>query len=285
MTTGAPTAQPTDLRTSTAAYRRGRRSATVILVAFGVVFTLPLLWLILASLDSQASWSVEIPHWTLGNFQQALAQNGGALVNSAILSVFSTVLATVCATLAAYALSRRRIPWKGPLLLTVLFLSGIPLSIAIIPVFEIYSTIGWLSILPAGLFLTVTMLPLETYLIKNFIDAVPRELEEAARIEQANTLQVLRRVVLPLSLPGILAASIIGFVMAWGSFIVPLVLITAPSQFPASLTIFGYVGASYVRFGQVAAFSVIYSLPVLVLYGGSARFLSGGFLLAGGVRG
>jgi multiple sugar transport system permease protein len=272
-------------RAARRAGRAGRVAASACLVAFGAVFLLPMLWLILASVDGRASWSVELPNWTLANFKEAFADNGGALLNSVYISVFATCLATVCATLAAYSLSRRRIPWKGPLLLAVLFLSGIPLSIVIIPVFQIFSSLGWLSLWPAGLFLAVTLLPLEIYLIKNFIDAVPRELEEAAVIERASTWHILRRVVLPLSFPGIAAASIIGFVMAWGSFIVPLVLISSPSEFPASLTIYGYVGASYVRFGEIAAFSVVYSIPVVILYAASSRFLSGGFLLAGGIRG
>jgi multiple sugar transport system permease protein len=265
--------------------RAVRRAANGLLAVFGVLFALPLVWLILASIDSEASWSVEIPHLTLSNFREALAANGGSLVNSAILSVVATLIATTSGTLAAFALSRRRVPWKGPLLLTVLFLSGIPLSIAIIPVFEIFASIGWLSLVPTAVFLSVTLLPFEIYLIKNFIDAVPLELDEAARIERASTLYVLRRVILPLSLPGIGAASIIGFVSAWGSFIVPLVLLTSPQQEPASVTMFAYIGASRVEFGQIAAFSVIYSLPVFVLYALSSRLFSGGFFLGGAIRG
>ena len=265
--------------------RAARLASNSLLLAFAVLFLLPMLWLIFASIDSNATWSIELPHLTLSHFVVAFTDNTRALLNSAVLATAATAIATVTGTLCAYALSRRRIPWKGGLLLTVLFLSGIPLSIVIIPVFQMFASIGWLSLATCALFLSVTLLPFEIYLIKNFIDAVPRELEEAARIERAGTLQVLLRVVLPLSLPGIGASAILGFVSAWGSFLVPLVLIVSPDESPASVTMFAYIAASRIEWGDIAAFSIIYSVPVFLLYAVSARLFSGGFLLGGAIRG
>jgi multiple sugar transport system permease protein len=286
-TPGAPAAPSPDLAENPVVFsaRLSTAVANGLLALLGVVFLLPMLWLALASVDSNASWSIEIPHLTLANYGVAISDNVQALVNSALLSTAATAIATAAATLAAYALSRRHIPLKTPVLLAVLFLSGIPLSIIVIPVYEAYATLGWLSLGPCAVFLSVTLLPFEIYLIKNFIDAVPRDLEEAAEIEQASLLQVLRRVVLPLCLPGIAAAAILGFVSAWGSFLVPLVLIASPNDAPASITMFAYVGASRVEYGHIAAFSVVYSLPVFVLYTLSARLFRGGFLLGGAVRG
>jgi multiple sugar transport system permease protein len=193
--------------------------SNILLGLFGVLFLLPMLWLVLAAVDSNASWSVEIPHLTGANFVAALTgSNLQSIINSVIMAGVSTAIATVAGALAAYALSRRRIPWKGPLLLAVLFLSGVPLAILVIPVFQMFSSISWLSLLPCSLFLAVTSLPFEIYLIKNFIDAVPRDVEEAARMERASTFHILTRVVGPLALPGIGAAAIYGFVTAWGSF-------------------------------------------------------------------
>ena len=190
-----------------------------------------------------------------------------------------------CGALAAYALSRRRIPWKGPLLLIVLFLTGVPLAILIIPIFELFSDLGWLSILPCALFLAVTTLPFEIYLIKNFIDAVPQDLEEAARMERAGTMQILLKVIGPLAMPGIAAAAIFGFVTAWGSFLIPLVLITSPNQQPGSIAIFGFIGAAHVQYGNIAAFSLVYAVPIFLLYALSSRLFRGGFVLSGAVRG
>jgi multiple sugar transport system permease protein len=257
-----------------------------LLLVLGLLFLAPMVWLAFASLDSQATWSVEWPHFTLSNFQTVLSGTDlQALMNSLILAIVSTAIATVTGTLAAYAMSRRRIPWKGPLLLFVLFTSGVPLTILIVPLYQLFAIYGWLSIIPTAIFLAVTSLPFEIYLIKNFIDAVPEDLEEAARMEKANTFQILTRVVGPLALPGIAAAAIFGFVNAWGSFIVPLVLISPASQQPAPVAIYGFIGAANVRYGDIAAYSLIFCVPVFLLYAMSARLFREGFVLGGAVKG
>jgi multiple sugar transport system permease protein len=156
------------------------RSATLHLVlgGLGVLFLAPMLWLFLASIDKNASWGVEWPHFSLINFKHVLT---GSLLhslwNSVVLAVISTAIASVAGVFAAYSLSRRRIPFKGPLLLFIIFSSGVPLAIMVIPVYEIFSKFGFLSILPTAVFLSVTSLPFEVYLMKNFIDAVPTDLE------------------------------------------------------------------------------------------------------------
>jgi multiple sugar transport system permease protein len=269
--------------------RDGKKAATIgniVLLLFGVLFLVPLLWMIFASFDSQFSWSIEIPHFTFSNYRGALA-NGGldSLWNSLVLSLTATLVSTVAAVFAAYALVRHRIPWKGPILLIILFMTGIPISITVIPIYEIYVTLGWLSILPSAVFLGVTFLPFEIWLLKNYIEALPVDLEEAAKIERANTMQILWRIILPLAMPGIGAAAIFGFVSAWGSLIIPLVLISSSNETTGPITIFSFMSASNTHFGNIAAFSMLYSIPVLALYASMSRLFQGGFLLRGAVKG
>lgn len=283
--TGGPTIMPEENRDT---HRTTARSITsnVMLLAIGFLFLAPMVWLVFSSLDSQATWSVEWPHFTLSNFSQVLTGSDlQALVNSIVLAVLSTLIATVAGMLAAYALSRRRIPFKGPLLLFVLFTSGVPLTILIVPLYQLFATYGLLTIVPTAVFLAVTSLPFEIYLIKNFIDAVPEDLEEAARLEQASTFQVLTKVVGPLALPGIAAAAIFGFVNAWGSFVVPLILISPATQQPAPVAIYGFIGAANVRYGDIAAYSLVFCVPVFILYALSSRLFREGFVLGGAVKG
>jgi multiple sugar transport system permease protein len=264
------------------------RSTTLnlILGGLGVLFLAPMLWLFLASFDKNASWGIEWPHFSLINFKHVLT---GSLLhslwNSVVLAVISTAIASVAGVFAAYSLSRRRIPFKGPLLLFIIFSSGVPLAILVIPVYEIFSKFGFLSILPTAVFLSVTSLPFEVYLMKNFIDAVPSDLEEAARMERASTFQVLRRVVIPLALPGIAAAAIFGFVNAWGSFVVPLILISPQNQQPAPIAIYTFLTLPKAQFGNIAAYSLIFCIPVFILYTVSSRLFREGFVLGGGVKG
>jgi multiple sugar transport system permease protein len=256
------------------------------LAIIGVLFVLPLLWMILASVDSQAKWNLNWPHFTLANFGHSLQDGrGSSLIFSLELAGIATVVATVTGTLAAYAFSRRHLPWKGPLLLVVLFLAGVPINIIIIPIYELFSRAGWLTVVPTGIFLGVTSLPFEIWIIKNFIDAIPPELEEAARVEGAKTPAILARIILPLAAPGIGAAAIFGFINAWGAFIVPLVLISDASQQPGSVTIYGFISAAGINYGDIAAFSVLYSLPVLALYLIMGRAFRGGFVLSGAIKG
>jgi multiple sugar transport system permease protein len=271
-----------------ATQRTRARSATLhlFLGALGVLFLAPMLWLFLASIDKNASWGIEWPHFSLINFRHVLT---GSLLhslwNSVVLAVISTAIASVTGVFAAYSLSRRKIPFKGPLLLFIIFSSGVPLAIMVIPVYEIFSRFGFLSILPTAVFLSVTSLPFEVYLMKNFIDAVPTDLEEAARMERASTFQVLRRVVIPLAMPGIAAASIFGFVNAWGSFIVPLILISPSNQQPAPIAIYTFLTLPKAEFGNIAAYSLVFCLPVFILYAVSSRLFREGFVLGGGVKG
>jgi multiple sugar transport system permease protein len=258
----------------------------LILGGLGVLFLAPMLWLFLASIDKNASWGIEWPHFSLINFKHVLT---GSLLhslwNSVVLAVISTAIASVAGVFAAYALSRRKIPFKGPLLLFIIFSSGVPLAILVIPVYEIFSKFGFLSILPTAIFLSVTSLPFEVYLMKNFIDAVPTDLEEAARMERASTFQVLRRVVIPLATPGIAAAAIFGFVNAWGSFVVPLILISPANQQPAPIAIYTFLTLPKAQFGNIAAYSLIFCIPVFILYAVSSRLFREGFVLGGGVKG
>lgn len=260
--------------------------SNILLAAFGVLFAIPMAWMILASLDKRATWKVRLPEFTLEHFRYTLAEYGRqSLINGIVISVVATVFGTLIAVLGAYALSRFHIPWKGPLLLVVLFLSAVPMTVLIIPIFQIFAARGWLSMIPTALFLGVTTLPFEMYIIKNFIDAVPTDLEEAAQIEQAGPLTVLRRVILPLAAPGIASAAIFTFVNAWGAFLIPLVLINDPAEMPGSVAIYGFITAQSVRYGDVAAYSLVYSVPVMLLYVGMSRLLSGGFVLSGAIRG
>jgi multiple sugar transport system permease protein len=264
----------------------GKTTSNAILVALGVIFTAPLLWLIFASIDSRAGPTIEWPHLTFSNFTGAATTvNMQALLNSFYISGIATFVSTVPAALLAYVFSRRHIPWKGPLLLFILMLAGVPVSILVVPLYQVAADHNWLSLIPASIFLGVTSLPFEIWIIKNFIDAVPQDLDEAAQLERASTLQILTRVVIPLALLGIAAAAIFGFINAWGNFLVPLVLISNAAQQPGPVAIYGFFGGNVIRYGEIAAYAVMYSLPVVVLYVGMSRAFRGGFVLGGAVRG
>jgi multiple sugar transport system permease protein len=264
----------------------GRLLANLILLVIGAYFVIPVLWLAVGAVDKHAGWQIQVPTLTLDNFVDALAQgNAQALWNSVIVSTIAAVVSTVAGTLAAYSFSRHRIPWKGPILLGILFLSGVPVTILIVPVYKMFAQYDMLSLVPTAVLMGVTSLPFAIYLIKNTIDSIPHDLEEAASMEQAGTFRILRSVIVPLAMPGIASAAIFSFVNAWGNFLIPIVLIADQSSQPAPIAIYSFIGSATIRYGQIAAFSIMYSLPVIALYFVMSRYFRGGFSLSGAVRG
>jgi multiple sugar transport system permease protein len=258
------------------------------LVIVGAAFALPLLWLALAAVDKNADWSIRLPNLTIENFRAVLTAHGlKPFTNSLYLALMTTIVATGLALLAAYTLSRRHVPGKRTVMLLVLFASGLPVTMMLVPIYQMYATLHWLdSRFTTSLFLAASALPFAIWLLKNYIDAVPMELEEAAGIEGAGTVRVLLHVVLPLVLPGLAVAAVFNFISAWGAFVVPLVLDANPDDQPGTVAIYQFLGShGYIQFGQLAAFSLLFSLPVVVLYLLIARIFRGGFAFGGGVRG
>ena len=263
----------------------GRVISNLTAAVLAIFFALPMVWMVLASVDRNATNQLNLPDLTAAHYWVALqSENLSALGNSLIISTVATVVGTMAAFLAAYVLSKQHIPFKNPLLLTVLFLSGVPISILIVPIYKMFATLGWLSIIPTGILLGVTALPFQIYQLKNFIDAIPVELEEAAVLEQASSFQILWKVIFPLAKPGLASAAIFGFVNAWGNFLMPVVLINRLADQPAPVRLFGFMGSNSINYGVIAAYSIIYSLPVIVLFFGMSRQFKAGFSLGGAVK-
>ncbi|MEU6575274.1 carbohydrate ABC transporter permease [Streptomyces sp. NPDC046805] len=267
-----------------------RLAADTGLLAVAAAFALPLAWVVLSALDPDASLRVKAPgSLTLGNFDAVLTPDITLtpLLNSLILCGTATLLTVVCAALAAYPLSRFRSRLNRPFLLTILFATSLPITAVMVPVYALFVRVNLIDTMQGTiLFFAASQLPFAIWLMKNFMDGVPKELEEAAWTDGASSLQSLVRVVLPLMGPGVAVVTVFAFVLMWGNFFVPFMLLLTPDQLPASVSInefFGNRGA--VAYGQLAAFSVLYSTPVILLYVLVARRLGGGFALGGAVKG
>jgi len=264
--------------------------ANVSLGVIGLAFVIPLGWLVLASFDRSASLSAKLPEpFTLHNYSAVATGTiaGIPMVNSAVLSTMSAVVTVLVAILAAYPLSRYRMRYNKAFLYGVLFGTCLPITAMMVPVYSLFVRLNLLdSIGGTGLFLAATQLPMAIFMTKNFMDSVPISLEEAAWVDGASAMQALRAIVVPLMRPGIAVVFIFNFVGAWGNFFVPFILLLSPEKQPASVSIFTFFGQyGAVAYGQLAAFSILYSLPVLFLYVLVQRFIGGSFLMSGAVKG
>ncbi|MGV9849117.1 carbohydrate ABC transporter permease [Streptomyces endocoffeicus] len=269
---------------------RRRLAADAALLLVAAAFLLPLAWLVLASIDNDATLRVSAPGSpTMDNFSAVWTDEitFTPMLNSLLLCGGATVLTVACAALAAYPLSRFRSRVVRPYLLTVLFTTCLPITAIMVPVYGLFVQVDLIDTMSGtALFLAASQLPFAIWLMKNFMDGVPVILEEAAWTDGASWLQSLIRVILPLMGPGITVVMIYSFIMMWGNFFVPFMLLLSPEQLPASVSIFTFFGNyGQVVYGQLAAFSILYSTPVLLLYILISRRLGGGFALGGAVKG
>ncbi|WP_369035649.1 carbohydrate ABC transporter permease [Streptomyces adonidis] len=271
--------------------RRSRRlAADAGLLVVAAAFVLPLAWVILSALDPHADLRVKAPDGlTLDNFDAVLTPEitFTPLLNSLLLCGGGTALTVVCAALAAYPLSRFRSCFNRPFLLTILFATSLPITAIMVPVYALFVQVNLIDTMQGTiLFFAASQLPFAIWLMKNFMDGVPKELEEAAWTDGASAFQSLVRIVLPLMGPGVAVVTVFSFVVMWGNFFVPFMLLLTPDQMPASVSINDFFGnRGTVVYGQLAAFSVIYSTPVILLYVVVARRVGGGFALGGAIKG
>ncbi|WP_320784260.1 carbohydrate ABC transporter permease [Streptomyces sp. CRN 30] len=290
MTTPAHSPRTRSPRTLSARRTHRRLAADAGLLAVAACFVLPLAWVVLSSLDTGADLRVKAPSGlTLGNFDAVLTPDitFTPLLNSLILCGGGTALTVVCAALAAYPLSRFPSRLNRPFLLTILFATSLPITAIMVPVYALFVQVNLIDTMQGTIFFfAASQLPFAIWLMKNFMDGVPKELEEAAWTDGASTRQSLLRVVLPLMGPGVAVVTVFSFVLMWGNFFVPFMLLLTPDQMPAAVSINEFFGnRGTVVYGELAAFSVIYSTPVLALYVLVARKLGGGFALGGAVKG
>ncbi|MES4905754.1 MULTISPECIES: carbohydrate ABC transporter permease [unclassified Streptomyces] len=268
----------------------GRVAVNAVLLAVSVVYVLPLLWMLLASVSDTNSFRLTWPSaFSLDNFDAILNVDTTyrPMLNSLLLCGFATAVTVVASILCAYPLSRYRSRLRRPFLYTILFSTGLPITAVMIPVYSMFVQVNLIDSMPGTtLFLAASSLPFGIWLMKSFMDGVPIVLEEAARIDGANTLQVLWRVVLPLMKPGVVVVTIFTFIGMWGNFFVPFILLLSPEKLPASVSVFTFLSAhDQTQYGQLSAFSIIYSLPVVMLYLLLSRKLGGGFALGGALKG
>lgn len=269
---------------------RSTTPADLALLVVGACFLLPLLWLVLASLDSEAGHETRVPRQPgMANFAAVLTPDllFQPLWNSMVLSAGTGAVTLLAAVLAAYPLSRYRSRFNSPFLYAVLFGTCLPITAIMVPVYGLFVQLDLLNSMPATIFfMATTTLPMAIWMTKNFMDGVPVSLEEAAWVDGASRMTALRTIVLPLMRQGLGVVFIFVFIQAWGNFFVPFVLLLSDSLQPAAVSIYSFFGQhGAVAYGQLAAFSILYSVPVLVLYVIVARGAGSSFALSGAVRG
>ncbi|SDM89589.1 carbohydrate ABC transporter permease [Actinomyces ruminicola] len=278
------------LRLSSPRGRGLRIIASAIMGLIGICFLIPLAWIVLSAFDPAATVSISIPvTWTLANFTEIanVDETLRPLWNSLLISFGTAAITVVVATLAAYPLSRFQMRFNKGFMYTILFGTCLPITAMMVPVYALFISFQLLdSVIGTILFMAATSLPMAIWMMKNFMDSVPISLEEASWVDGASAMTALWRIVVPLMKPGIAVVFIFVFTGAWGNFFVPFVLLFSPEHQPAAVAIYNFFGThGSIAYGKLAAFSIFYSTPVLLLYLIVQRRVGGGFAMAGAVKG
>jgi multiple sugar transport system permease protein len=189
-----------------------------------------------------------------------------SLINSLIVSVGSTALSVTVSALGGYAFARYDFKGKNLLMSTILALFMIPVVINIIPLYIMLANVGLLNSLVA-LVLTfqILIIPLNIFLLKNYFESLPKELEEAALIDGCSKLGALIRVTLPMSLPGFLIAAILSFRFSWNEFVLPVVLSNKPDSMIFQVALYQFISLYRIDWGYLTAGINIAIIPVVVL--------------------
>jgi multiple sugar transport system permease protein len=244
---------------------------SVVLIMLFCLF--PFYWLINVSLKTGADLSnadLFPPSPTLDNYD-SIFQNAAftkALRNSTIIAFTTTALSLLIGSFAGYALARLRFPRKFLLLALILSISTFPPIAIAAPLFKLWTDIGLFNtyiglILPSLTF----ALPLTIYILASFFKEIPKELEEAALVDGATRFQAFRKVVLPLSAPGLVTAGLLVFIFAWNEFLFAITLTSTPDRRPVPAAIAFFTGSSQfeVPLGTISAASVVVTVPLIIL--------------------
>ena len=268
------------------------RAAGMDLLTLGILFIvlLPILWVFLASVrpDSDIASGGWIPQrFTIRHYQEIMAFPGFlvALKNSLIVGLTVAVITTTMAVPAAYALSRLSFRGRNLVALIILGTQMLPSVAVLVPLVVIVRQIGLSNTLIALIFTHLSLgLPIAVWMLRGYIDRVPRELEEAALIDGCGRIGAMVRVVLPLIRPAIVAVGTFAFVLSWGEFILALALISKADTKTLPLALQGLFDPYSFSWGRVMAGGTIIALPTILLFLVFRKQLVGG-LLAGGVKG
>jgi len=274
---------------------RGRIVSTVLAYVVVIIslifFILPMFWIIYTSFRTQPSIFTgdvisPLEEYTLENYQTILSVTDFVTYfwNSFKIGVAVTLLSLLCSVIAAYALSRFDIKGKNALIMGVFSTQMFPQVLLIIPMYLVIFNLFLLdTVIGVVLGQLILVLPFQVWMLKGYFDNIPIDLDEAARIDGCNIAQRLFYIVLPIAAPGIMVAAFFSFVVSWGDFLI--VSIISQSQRTATLTLIiqRLSSALLIRWGQVAAATVLTIVPTIILFSFvQSRLVAG--LTAGAVK-
>jgi multiple sugar transport system permease protein len=253
-----------------------------------VLFLVPFLWMISSSLkpnyqifEVPPRWIPDPPRWE--NYVEALTTLpfNTYILNTAIISSLTIVGHLLSCTIIAYAFARLRAPGRDFLFVVVLATMMLPYPVTMVPLYVLFKQLGWIN----------TFLPLVApaflgsafyiFLLRQFFLTIPADFEDAARIDGANTLQILWMVILPLALPALATVAIFTFQSSWNDFLAPLIYLQKPELYTVTLGLQFFRSTYTTNWAYLMAATLVTSLPMILIFFVAQRYFVEGITLSG----
>lgn len=256
-------------------------------IGAGVVMA-PFLWMISTALKDPANVFLDPPQWIpnparFGNFAEAFGKMPFPLylLNTCKITFTCLVLQVLSASIVAFGFARMRFPGRKLLFMVLLATMMLPAQVTMIPVFKIWATLGLYNTfvpltLPAAFGSAFFI-----FLLRQYFSTIPLEMDEAARIDGANTFQIWWKVLLPQTKPALVTVAIFSFMAHWNDFLGPLLYLSDPNKRTLALALWAFQGEHATQWHLLMAASAVVMLPLLILFFAAQKYFIQGVVISG----
>ena len=240
-----------------------------------LIFIFPLYWMIVTALKTQVEiFKVPTPLWPKDLTFEAFADQFSAssdtlrgFKNSLIIAVGSTAIATILAIPAAYGLARFRFKLRKAFILFFLITQMLPSTLILTSLYIMFSNMGLLNSYAAPILADATLgIPFSIIILRTYFISIPKELDEAAKIDGCSSITSFTKIMLPIAKPGVIVAAVFSFVYPWGDLIYGITFITNPEMRPITSSIYNYVQQYQTLWNSTMAFGIIAIMPVVLIF-------------------
>lgn len=270
------------------------RSRSFILSIVGIailaVLMFPIYWMIITSFKTTGEIFVTPPTlfptevYVEGYTEQLSAGMGRSFINSLIVGLSAMVIVVVLAIPAAYGLARYPVPGKKSIILFFLVTQMLPVTVVLTPLFIMFKALGLLNSLAAPILATTTMgIPFSVLILRTYFLGAPKELENAALIDGCNRFTTFTRIMIPISMPGVIVSAVFSFLFAWGDLIYSMTFIANSDMWPLTAGVYDNIGKYGIEWNNLMSYATITVLPVLAIFVLMQRFIIAG-LTSGAVK-
>jgi multiple sugar transport system permease protein len=258
------------------------------LIGLAVLFMAPFVWMLSTSLKTGPTSIAVPPVWipdpfVWQNFPDALSKINFwvALRNTLFYAVPSVVGTVISCSLVAYGFARIKWPGRDIVFVILLATMMLPSQVTFIPLYVIYAKLGWTGTFLPLVVPTFLGNPFFIFLLRQFFLGIPRELSDAARIDGASELRILRTIIVPLSVPALITVGLFTFIDKWTDFFGPRIYLSDPNQYPLSIAIQTFQQAHKTDWPLSMAASTVITLPLVIIYFFAQRKFIQGITLTG----